>query len=112
MVAPHPPEEGGASDAGQRAQRAAHLGALHALAAPVHQAHAQDSLLAAGTDVLRHHGGDVARREGVEVQLARDGDGEGLAALVAQGTTGADSASSTGASHRSTSRGSAPLRRR
>lgn len=87
--------------------------ALDALAPAVDHPHAQEAFLAAGPHVLLHHGGHVARREGVQVQLVRDGEDDGPGVLVlAQRATSADSASRTGASQRSTSRRSAPLRRR
>ena len=98
------------------------LRALHTLAPAVDHPHAQDAFLPTGLDVLRHHGGHVAGGEGMEVQLLRDGHDDGVFGLEAFGVLGvfldaqpatsADSASSTGASHRSTSRASAPLRRR
>ena len=57
--------------------------------------------------------GTVAGREGVEVQLAREGEDDGLAVVPgAHGATCADSASSTGASQRSISCAAASFRRR
>ena len=52
-----------------------HGGPLHPDSPSVHQAYLAQSGFGRGADVLRDHGADVARREGVEVELRLDRDG-------------------------------------
>ena len=62
-------------------QQAPDLRALDALAAPVGETHGADPAAAAFVEVLGHHRRHVARREGVEIELAGDGDLERLPVL-------------------------------
>ena len=62
-------------------EQAPDLRALDALAAPVGQAHGADPASAAFIEILGDHGHDVARRKGVEVELAGDGEQDGLAVV-------------------------------
>ena len=53
-------------------ERRVHGGALHPDSPSVHQAHLAQSGLGRGADVLLDDGADVARREGMEVELRLD----------------------------------------
>ena len=57
-------------------ERRLHDAALNASSAAVHQAHFADAGGRRRFDVLRDDGGNLARREGVEVELALDRDSE------------------------------------
>ena len=55
-------------------ERGLHDAALHACAAPVNQPHFAQATLVRGSDVLADDRGDVARGEGVEIELRFNGD--------------------------------------
>ena len=94
-------------------ERLLHDAPLNADPAAVDEAHLTQPGGVRFVQVFRDDRRDIARREGVEVQLSRDGQDDGLAVVPgAQGATCADSASSTGASQRSISCAAAPFRRR
>jgi hypothetical protein len=57
-----------------RFERGLHDSALHACAAPVYQPHLAQSRLVRGLDVFIDDGRDVARREGMEIERAVDGN--------------------------------------
>jgi hypothetical protein len=61
-----------------RLQQPPHRRALDALPAAVGEAHLADPAARALVEVLGHHGDHVAGREGVEVELAVDGEDERL----------------------------------
>lgn len=63
---------------------APHHGALHALSLPVGDAHEKKALLLTGANVLLHDGRDVGRREGVKVEIAGDGQFDGLVGFPVQ----------------------------
>jgi hypothetical protein len=81
-VAPHPPAGGRRvaeiAHVGALGERAPHLRAPHALAAAVHDAHLEHAATPALVEVVLDHVHGVARREGVKVELARDGENEGV----------------------------------
>jgi len=62
-------------------EQAPDLRALDALAAAVGEAHRADPAAAAFVEVLGDHGHDVARRERVEIEVAGDGELDGLSVL-------------------------------
>ena len=69
-----------------------HDRALSAAAASVHQPELTQACVVRGADVLVHHRGNIARREGVKIELWFDGDdvripGFGHAGLTYSATT-------------------------
>ena len=68
-------------DEGMAREHGANDRALHPAAASVDQAHLAEATAVDSLQIVGDHGGNIGRREGVQVERILDGDGNGLGRL-------------------------------